>query len=147
MAPDFRLESDSGEMISPEDYREKKNLVLIFFDAGCGECSDFLKGIADRYQDYVDANAEVLAIIEGSKDDKHDISERMNLPFPILADPDRHVLGKYADKTPAIFVTDRFGEIDLIFLEDHLPDQNKILDRLQLSELECPECGVPTWPT
>jgi len=147
MLSGFRLQSAAGETLGPQDYKEKKNLVVVFFDPRCAPCTDFLSDMAARYEDYTEMDAEVLAVGGGSLDEVREVAASRGLPYPVLADPDGHVRSRYSGVVPAVFVADRFGEIRLVRAEDgeHLPDQTAILDRLALIELECPECGVPTW--
>ena len=150
LLPIFQLHSGTGDMVGSQDYRGKKGLVVIFFDPDCDSCNDFLYEIGERYSDYQSMDAEVLAIGEGSVDEIREIVDDPTIPFPILADPDNNVLGHYADSTPAIFVADRYGEVRAVVkpkANEHFPDQAVILSNLELAELECPECGVPTWPT
>lgn len=146
LLPVFELKTIDGKSISPIDYKEKKNMVFLFFDAECSSCIDFLDEVEKRYNDYKEEEAEVFAIGEGPKDHLVDVIGEMDYPFPVLIDKNGTVMSRFTDETPAVFVTDRFGEIRMIFKGEHLPDQQKILDNLDLYELECPECGVPTWP-
>lgn len=145
--PNFLLKSVEDRMVGPQDYKEKTNLLIVFFDLDCEECNDFLDDIAERYEDYKNENAEVLAIGEGSLEEVLETASARSLPFPILADPDGHVLNEFADSTPAVFVADRYGEIRMTRSkeDEHFPDQERIIQQLDLAELECPECGVPTW--
>ncbi len=149
MMKNFELQSTTGQIMGPQDYREKKSLVLVFFETDCIGCSDFLEDMAERYDDYKAENAEILAVGEGTMEEVSRIANAMSLPFPVLADPDGHALKMYSDSIPALFIADRFGEIRLTISEkeegEHFPNQQKILSRLDLAELECPECGAPTW--
>lgn len=147
MLPGFRLESINGKTFNPSDYRGKKNLVLVFLDAACVPCRDMLDDFAARYPEYQDAVTEILVIGVGSADEVSGAVEGKNLPFPILADPNGDVLRLYTDQSPAIFAADRYGEIRVALSGDDVQTSNQdlILDKLDLAELECPECGVPTW--
>ncbi|MEN6370990.1 MAG: redoxin domain-containing protein [Armatimonadota bacterium] len=147
MLPDFRLESIDGRIMGPSDYRGKKNLVLVFFDAACISCRDIPVDFAERYSDYQDADTEILAVGIGPKDAVSDVTYGKNLPFPVLVDTNGDVLRQYADESPAIFAADRYGEIRVAHSGDDADssDQDFVLDRVNLAELECPECGVPTW--
>jgi len=149
MLPGFRLQSIKGNAISPADYRAKKNLALLFFDAACISCRDILDDFARRYDDYQDAVSEVLVIGKGSMDEVLRAVADKDLPFPVLVDTSGEVLNRFADTTPAVIVADRFGEIRIMMSGDDIDAsvQDRILDRLNLIELECPECGVPTWTT
>ena len=148
--PFFKLESSEGQVLGPDNFKEKKALVLVFFDADCVNCSDFLSDIAGRYDDYKQENAEILAIGKGSIGAVRRIASDKSLPFPVLADTDGHIAEMFAETLPAVVMTDRFGEVRLTRSAkkegEHFLDQEFILNRIDLTELECPECGVPTWP-
>jgi peroxiredoxin len=149
LMPSFRLHSVQGEVIGPGDYRGHKNVLLVLFDINCEECGQFLEDAAERYEDYTDNDAEILVVGNTSETDLRDIVEGLHLPFPVLSDPEGIVLNQYTNGIPTLIVLDRYGEIKMIQrLADgkHLPDQDTILSRIELNELECPECGVTTWP-
>lgn len=149
MMPSFHLESVDGKSIGPSDYKEKLNLLIYVFDINCGPCLDFLKEASGRYDDYKELNAEILAIAEGSTDVIKDVAQKLNLQFPVLIDADGSILKQYSLTAPAVFVADKFGEIELMAAKEgeHLPDHDEILNTIELAEIECPECGVSTWPT
>ncbi len=149
LMPGFRLHSVRGDIVGPDDYRGQKNLLLVFFAIECEECGQFLEDAAERYDDYVEANSEILVIGDAPESDLRDISEGLHLPFPVLSDPEGVVLNQYTNGIPTLIVLDRYGEIKMIKRlanGEHIPDQDQLLTQLQLNELECPECGVTTWP-
>jgi peroxiredoxin len=146
LLPVFELESTEGEKFSPQQFKEKENLVVVLFDTQCIDCVNFLKELADNYQDYKDEETEILAIGMGTMDELKKIKHDNHLPYPLLFDKDAHIIGTYAESSPAVYVTDRFGEIRYASYE-HFPEQQDVLNQLGLVELECPECGVPTWST
>jgi hypothetical protein len=60
------------------------------------------------------------------------------------------VRGRYLEnvKDVGLFVLDRYGEPygQWVAAEaDVLPPSELLLSALELSEIECPECGVPEW--
>lgn len=148
MVPDFRLESADGRIISPMDYKERKNLVIIFFNAR--ESSDLAAWaeVARRYHEFADVNAEVLAIAAGPLEEFRMCSKALRLPFPLLSDVRREATCSYCVLGPTVFVADRFGELKMqTGLTDLLDGTlDEALSTLELIEIECPECGVSTWP-
>ncbi len=148
MLKSFQLESVTGGSIDIYTYKGKQSLVLVFFGTDCSKCNDFLSALASRYDEYKSADAEILAIGEGTDDRVREIAHARSLPFPVLADPEGSVLSLYSTEVPAVFVADRFGEVRMTSLSSddaHLPNQERLLTALQLAQLECPECGISTW--
>lgn len=149
LLPGFRLKSVDGTLIGPQDYRERKNLVLVFFDIDCEPCGRFLEDAMHRYDDYLEQNAEILVIGNAPESDLRDLVKGLRLPFPVLSDPEGVVLDEYSNGVPTVIVTDRYGEIKMVERMDNgkmLPNQDKILSQLDLIEMQCDECGVSTWP-
>jgi len=148
MVPDFRLESADGRVVSPMDFKEKKNLVIIFFDARQSNDLATLAEVKHRYHEFADANAEVLAIAAGPLEEFRMCSKALRLPFPLLSDLRNEATCAYCVAGPMVFVADRSGELqmqsDLAEMVDEKLDE--ALSTLELIEIECPECGVPTWP-
>ena len=64
LIPNFRLSAVNRKgQIGPWDYKQHRNLVLIFFrSAECRKCKQALREIAEHYGDYKEKEAEVLAI-------------------------------------------------------------------------------------
>ncbi|MBI2865588.1 MAG: redoxin domain-containing protein [Chloroflexi bacterium] len=156
VVPDFRLPSHRQSINSAADYRQRSNLVIVFFHSvDCPDCQQYLRQLADSYPSFQQAATEILAIsiisVEGAKK----LADDLHLPFPVLADD----LGRLAEQytyidqatrtpVPAVFVVDRFGAVffqSLSQIEADLPRPDEILGWLDLIELQCPECGVSEW--
>jgi peroxiredoxin len=149
LIPDFRLETADGRIISPSDYKERKNLVLLFFNPRDSRDLEVLVELARRYPSLSDANAEVLGIASGPINEFRMCSEHLKLPYPLLSDVRKEAICSYCVEGMMIFVADEYGELRLQseISEDNL---DKVLDEVEstlgLVEIECPECGVATWP-
>lgn len=149
MIPDFRLQSASHTEISPMDYKGRKNLVILFFDARSSADLAMLAEIGRRYQEFADDNAEVLAVAAEPLEEFDSCASSLHLQFPLLSDVRREATCAYCVLGTMIFVADRFGELKM---QSELTEANlgetldKALSALDLIELECPECGVSTWP-
>jgi peroxiredoxin Q/BCP len=94
-APDFELQSDTGEPVKLSDFRGRP-VVLYFYPKddtpGCAtEACEF----RDAYDGFRERGAEVLGV---SPDDiaSHDkFKTKHELPFTLLADPDHAVAEQY----------------------------------------------------
>lgn len=148
MVPDFMLETVEGRTISPLDFKERKNLVIIFFNPRSSEDLSVLAELRRRYHEFADSNAEVLAIASGSTDELCETTTALRLQFPILADVRMEATCAYCVAGTTMFVADKYGELkmqsDLTKNVDETLDE--ALSTIELAELECPECGVSTWP-
>ena len=95
-APDFELESLSGEKVRLSDFLGKKNVVLFFYPrdetAGCTlEACTF----RDAYEDFIDVGAEVIGVSSDSLDSHKRFAYRHHLPFILLSDPKGLVGARY----------------------------------------------------
>lgn len=148
MIPDFRLESTDGRMISPIDFKEKKNLLILFFNPRSSCELEALALIEKRYSEITEENGEVLAIASGPIEETKDCMQAMHAPFPILSDAHAEAMCVYCAVQGEVFVADKYGELKMV--EPLCRDTDKMLDKaistMDLIELECPECGVSTWP-
>ena len=94
-APDFELESNTGERIRLADYFGKKKVVLFFYvkDNTPG-CTAQVIGIKNHHQKISD-RYEVLGINHDSKESHVGFCQKHDLPFKILADKGKKVAALY----------------------------------------------------
>lgn len=98
--PDLLLPSSTGREISPRQYRQRNNLVLLFFGADGVRCRALLADLGARYGEYRDLDTEVLAITGQPPGTAERLAHEMRLPFPVLSDPNHRLLGKGARFRP-----------------------------------------------
>lgn len=94
-APDFTLESQTGETVTLSDL-QGKNVVIYFYPKdmtpGCTtEACDF----RDQYQEFADLNAVILGISPDPVERHQKFVEKYSLPFLLLADTDHQVAEAY----------------------------------------------------
>lgn len=152
---DFTLISTLGQPISLSDYRARSNLVLIFGGGDGSSDIEILAEIARDYASFLDEQAQVLAIVQCTREKAARIKAEMNLPFPLLVDEDgrihRHTgaADNYGQPATAIYITDRFGEVFAAYRAAEgktMPDVREIVTWLAFINSQCPECGPPEWP-
>jgi peroxiredoxin Q/BCP len=88
-APNFELESDSGETVRLSDLRGKP-VVLYFYprDDTTG-CTKQACGIRDAYGEFERRGAVVLGVSIDDVDSHTAFKDKYALPFTLLADPDK----------------------------------------------------------
>jgi len=75
--------------------------------------------LRDRYSEFTERGAEVVAIAPDTVDSARTFFERENLPFTCLPDPDREVFRMYDVKSamislgqrPGLFIVDKDGVV------------------------------------
>ena len=160
LLPNFRLSAANRDgQVGPWDYKQHRNLVLIFFrSAECQKCKQLLREIAEHYGDYKEKEAEVLAISTEEIGRLRQLTQDLALPFPVLSDSDGKATDLYlkhpeevSDKTfdVAIFVADRWGALfstKRIEIDHDLPVEAEVREWLEFIELQCEECFPSEWP-
>ncbi len=92
-APDFELESDSGETVRLSDLRGKPVVLYFYPKDDTPGCTKQACGIRDAWGEFQRAGAEVFGISADSQASHERFKSKYSLPFTLLADPE-HKLGK-----------------------------------------------------
>jgi peroxiredoxin len=124
--------------------------VLIFADDGI-KTTKLLLEIARQYDEIKHEDTEVLLVVRLSVERSAELKKQLKLPYPVLVDEDGHAhegVRATGRDVPAIYVTDRFGEIFGAYRinEGGLPEVSEILKCLEFVNSQCPECEAPEWP-
>jgi peroxiredoxin len=161
IVPLFRLPAiNRHEQFGPGDYKQHRNLVLIFFrSAECRRCRQLLREIAARYGEYEQMETEVLVIAADEVGRLSQLAQDLALPFPVLTDSDGKVTDLYLNQTEqaakaaaleaAVFVADRWGAIFTRASageDQDMPAEAEIRAWLEFIELQCEECFPSEWP-
>ncbi|HXX93216.1 MAG TPA: peroxiredoxin family protein [Planctomycetota bacterium] len=90
--PDFELKDQDGKSVELSDFTGKGRVVLVFFrGTGCPICRGQLREIAGRIRDFETSRVQVVAVSRLTPEQ----ARSMELPFPVLADPELEVTKKY----------------------------------------------------
>ena len=97
-APDFELQSNTGENVRLSSYFGKKKVILFFYvkDNTLG-CTAEVIGFRDNYGK-ISKNYEVLGINNDSNDSHMKFSQKHKLPFKLLSDPRKKIASLYDAK-------------------------------------------------
>lgn len=86
----FKLDSTNGEL-SLKDF-EGKILVLYFYPKdNTSGCTVEAEGFRDLYDEFKKLGAEIVGISKDTVKSHIKFKEKLNLPFELLADPEREV--------------------------------------------------------
>lgn len=127
-APDFKLTSDKGEIVSLKDFKGRK-VVLYFYPkdmtSGCtAEACDF----RDNVKKFEKKNTVVIGVSADSLDSHKKFKDKYDLPFILLSDETKKMLKdygvwkeksmygrKYMGIERTTYVIDEKGKIEKIF--------------------------------
>ena len=123
-APHFSGVDQNNNNFDSKDYIGKQPLVVYFypkdFTPGCTqEACQF----RDQYEDFKELGAEVIGISADSEKSHQKFSNKHNLPFRLISDPDKKLQKKFGVKKSVFgllpgretFVIDKQGKIILKF--------------------------------
>jgi peroxiredoxin Q/BCP len=94
-APDFELESDSGEKVKLSDLRGKPVVLYFYPKDDTPGCARQACGIRDAWGEFQRAGAEVFGISADTTSSHERFKAKYSLPFPLLADPDHELAEPY----------------------------------------------------
>ena len=92
-APDFELESDSGETVKLSERRGTPVVLYFYPKDDTPGCTRQACGIRDAWSEFEQAGAEVFGISADTVASHEKFKAKYSLPFPLLADPE-HTLGE-----------------------------------------------------
>ena len=122
-APDFRLPSQAGGMVSLKDFLDRNPVVLFFYpkDDTPG-CTKEACAFRDDYEEFRKLDAEVVGISSDSVESHRSFAIKHGLPFTLLSDEGGKVRRSYgASNTFGLFpgrvtyVIDKKGVIRHVF--------------------------------
>ena len=88
-APDFTLESDSGEEVTLSSLRGRPVVLYFYPKDDTPGCTRQACGIRDAWGEFQRAGAEVFGISADSQASHERFKSKYSLPFTLLADPER----------------------------------------------------------
>lgn len=148
-APDFELQNTKGEKVKLSDYKESKNVVVLFFPlAFTSTCTEELCHTRDNLKIYNSFEAEVLGISVDTFFTLKEFKDSQNLNFQLLSDFNKTVskdygvlyedfFGMKGVSKRSVFIVDKEGIIrhsEILESANELPDFDAITK--VLSELK-----------
>jgi peroxiredoxin (alkyl hydroperoxide reductase subunit C) len=141
-APDFKIKGPGGQFVTLGEYRDKKNVVLVFYPLAFSPvCSHQLPSIEREMERLRTLDAEVLGISVDSHYANEAFAKQLRLSFPLLGDFRREVSTAYGLLNPdtlfsnrALIVVDKRGMIayrDQTPTPSDVPDNQRLLAALE----------------
>ncbi|MBB6681074.1 thioredoxin-dependent thiol peroxidase [Aequorivita sp. 609] len=126
-APNFKVNDQSGNPISSEDYKGKKWVVFFYPKASTPGCTAEVCNLRDNYQALQDQGYELLGVSADSEKRQTNFKEKYKLPFPLLADENKEVLNGFGVWGPKKFMG---REYDGIHRKTFIINEEGIIERV-----------------
>jgi len=118
-APEFKLKGQGGQPVTLSEYRDRKNVVLVFYPLAFSPvCSHQLPAIEKEVARFEELDAAVLGVSVDSHYSNTAFTQRLQLSFPLLSDFKREASAAYGvliaeagHSGRAIFVVDKQGKV------------------------------------
>ncbi len=94
-AKSFNLEDISNNIISLEDYKEKKVLLSFYRYASCPLCNLRVSELIYNYEEWKGKGLQIIEFFQSPVESIMRYVGKQNAPFPIIADPERRVYKEY----------------------------------------------------
>lgn len=140
-APDFELQSDTGETVKLSDFRGKRVVVFFYPKDDTPGCTTQACGFRDNYLQVEEKNATVLGISPDGIASHRKFKTKFNLPFLLLADEDHAVAeayGAWGERT-------NYGKTYMGIIRSHfvIDEQGKLADvQIQVSPTDSVERAI-----
>lgn len=146
---DFTLPATDGTPVRLSALRGQSSLVVVF--AGGPPLPGALQPLLAASHAFEVEDARLAVVVAAPLAGARRFASGQQGTITVLADAGAaaHRQAGADDNSPAVYVTDRFGEI---FMEwrtaagDALPAVPEVTRTLRQISLLCPECGFPEWP-
>jgi peroxiredoxin Q/BCP len=112
MAPDFTLQSDSGETVKLSDLRGKQVVLYFYPRDDTPGCTTQACGIRDLYGEFEREGAVVLGVSPDDEASHAKFREKYHLPFALLADEGHRVADAYGVWGPKTYMGKTYEGIE-----------------------------------
>jgi peroxiredoxin len=142
LAPQFSLESTTGGTLTRSQFRNKRALVLVFFQP-TPQAIKLLQALSRDEPEYKELNALVIGIGRATRDELKQLADQRGLPLMLLSDPGGSAWKAYTGSDSpgyGVFVLDLYGGVDsqqVTSSVDSLPDASTILDWTRAAQYRC----------
>ena len=96
LAPDFTVKDDEGNVFDSKSLDGSWRILFFYAKHGSPTCKRGCLTFKEQYDLFVSAGCQVVGIGEGTSESHAKFKKEIGgLPFPLLADSEREVAGKY----------------------------------------------------
>ncbi len=124
-APQFSVKDQDGNTINLEDYKGKKVVLFFYPKASTPGCTAEACNLRDNWTQFTEKGYQILGVSADSEKRQSNFKNKYELPFPLLADEDKEVIGAYGVWGPKKFMG---KEYDGIHRTTFVIDENGMIE-------------------
>lgn len=94
-APDFTAKDQNGKTVSLSDFKGKKIILYFYPKDDTPGCTAEACSFRDNYQFMLTKGFAVIGVSTDDEKSHKKFETKFNLPFPLIADPDKHIVEAY----------------------------------------------------
>lgn len=154
MIPPLTARSPDGRTVQAWDYKQKKNLLIVFLHADCRPCEHFVARLGEHAAEL--AEREAIALVIFSEVPAAMLSDNLPPQVVVATDMSGHAqhaylgngaFGPAGQDRVGVFVADRYGQLYAQWAggDEALPGVPEALSWLAQIQIACEECGVSHW--
>ena len=112
----FRAPASTGQTLSWDSFAGKVPIVMAFIPATEGR-EKLLTELSQRHKDFSDRRIQLMGVALETATDLRDLADRLDITFPILADPSGSMfrsfdaIGSDGQPTERVVIVDRSGTV------------------------------------
>jgi peroxiredoxin Q/BCP len=146
-APKFEGKDQNGNSIKLSNYTGKKVVLYFYPKDDTPGCTAEACSLRDNYKELIKKGFIVLGVSPDSEKSHKGFAEKFDLPFPLIADPEKKILtayGAYGDKVMygkkvtgvirTTFIIDEKGKIEKVIkkvdTKEHAPQIFKLYENV-----------------
>ena len=134
-APDFTLPDQNGQPVSLSDFRGKKVVLYFYPKDNTPGCTRQACAFAASYEAFQKLDVAVIGISKDSVSSHLKFVQKYNLPFLLLADPDRTAIEAYGVwQEKKLYGKTSMGVVRTTYLIDENGVIVKALDKVKAAE-------------
>src|SRR5512133_861604 len=95
IAPVFKGKDQDGKLISLEDFKGKKVVLYFYPKDDTPGCTAEACNLRDNYQDLLSRGFAIIGISPDSEQSHSKFKSKYELPFSLIADPDKQIIQAY----------------------------------------------------
>ena len=140
-APNFTLASAAGGEVTRSAYRARKHLALLFLPVVDLPAREYVEALRDCYGEIRAADGEVLVVVSDSGASADGLQAALDVPFPLLLDPDGAATRKFLPDGAAmgVFILDRYATLHAqwTLTARPLPHIQELVDWINVVDRQC----------
>ena len=103
-APDFNLNDQNGNAISLSAYRGSKVILYFYPKDNTPGCTAEACNLRDNYSELIAKGYKIVGVSPDSNASHQKFTEKYNLPFPLIPDPEKVLIRAYGVWGPKKFM-------------------------------------------